>query len=255
MKYSIGIVGSGNVAWHFGHAFKKAGHNIKFVTGRNRDAVTTLASQINAEAIPLSNKKTADVIFLTLSDSVIVDFLKKYPFKNAFLIHTSGTLSIDILKVFTDRYGVIYPFQTLTKGIKTNMKDVPLCIEVNNETNLSFLEELSRSISNSINFLSSEQRKILHLTGVMANNFSNFLYSVAFDILEMNGLNPHLLEPIILETATKLINSDPVTAQTGPARRNNQEIIEEHLKLLKSYPEIQQLYSLISKLITKKYNE
>ena len=255
MKYDIGIVGSGNVAWHFGHAFKKAGHNIKFVTGRNREAVISLASQVNAEALPLSNKQTADLIFFTLTDSVLEEFLKKHPFRNAFLIHTSGTLPIDIFKGYSENYGVIYPFQTLTKDIPTNMKDVPLCIEVNHPGNQDKMNEFAASVSSNIHTMSSAQRKVLHLTGVMANNFSNYLYSVAFQILLDNGLNPHLLEPIILETATKLINSDPETAQTGPARRNNQEIIKEHLTLLKNNPQIQQLYSLISEQITKKYND
>lgn len=255
MKYSIGIVGAGNVAWHFGHAFLKAGHKIEFVAGRNREAVISLATQVNAEAVPLSNKKTADVIFFTISDSALEGVLKKYTYGDAFLIHTSGTLPLNIFEGYSENYGVIYPFQTLTKDIPVNMKDTPLCIEGKNHATHEKVLELASSISSNIHQLSSEQRQVLHLTGVLANNFSNYLYGVAGQLLIDNGLNPHLLEPLILETATKLINSDPETAQTGPARRNNQEIISEHLKLLKNNPQIQQLYSLISEQITKKYND
>lgn len=253
MKYNIGIVGSGNVAWHFGHALKKAGHTIEFVSGRNREAVAALASQVNAEALPISTHKSADIIFIALSDSAISTYIEKHYQHHSFLVHTSGATSIDVFRESTNKYGVIYPFQTLTKGVKTEIKETPVCIEANTAESLVVLNDLASSISQKVSQLTSEQRKTLHLTGVLANNFSNYLYGVAFDILKAQGLDPRLLQPIIKETAVKLLDLDPDEAQTGPARRNNTEIINAHLQLLKNKPEVQQLYSLISGLITEKY--
>lgn len=254
MNPTIGIIGSGNVAWHVGHALKKAGYPIKYVVGRNKQAVTTLAAQLNANAHTLTQKCSADIVILALSDSAITGYLEKQKPGCALLLHCAGTLSIEILKPYAKQYGVLYPFQTLTKEVKTDFSEVPLCIEANDSETKEEILKFANAISNNIQFLNSEQRKILHLTGVVANNFSNYLYSIAYNLLIDNNLNPHLLEPLILETATKLINNHPDDMQTGPARRNNNNVINEHINLLEKYPEIQQLYSLISEQIIKKFN-
>ncbi|MCG8698932.1 MAG: F420-dependent NADP oxidoreductase [Bacteroidales bacterium] len=256
MEYSVGIIGSGNVAWHFGHAIKKAGHKIKYVSGRNKNTVPTLAAQLNADAMPIkANLKPVDIVVVALSDSIIYDVINIVKPASGIYVHTSGSLPLNIFGRFVDDYGVIYPFQSLTKEIKTDVKETPLCIEASNDKTMSVIQDLSSSISNRVHELGSDKRKYLHLAGVLANNFTNYVYSLSYKMLKDRGLNPHLMEPLIVETANKVLNKNPDEMQTGPARRNNQNIIKLHLELLNEYPEIHQLYSLISEQIVEKYNE
>ena len=58
-----------------------------------------------------------------------------------------------------------------------------------------------------------------------------------------------LLKPLIRETADKMEMMSPLSAQTGPAVRNDTCILEEHLRLLAEDPGMEELYRQISKSI------
>ena len=81
---------------------------------------------------------------------------------------------------------------------------------------------------------------------VFAGNFSNHMYALAEKLLVKQGLSFDLLKPLIAETAAKALEIPPHLAQTGPAVRGDNTIMEEHMALLESYPEFAELYRLIS---------
>ena len=62
-----------------------------------------------------------------------------------------------------------------------------------------------------------------------------------------------VLKPLINETVNKIHKLDPVESQTGPARRNDQSIIEMHVKMLENQ-EHRNLYKMISQMIKNKYD-
>jgi predicted short-subunit dehydrogenase-like oxidoreductase (DUF2520 family) len=96
--------------------------------------------------------------------------------------------------------------------------------------------------------MDSDKRKYLHLAAVFACNFTNRMYAIAAQLLQNQGIDWHILQPLIDETAAKLYVMEPNNAQTGPAIRNDHSIINSHLALLKD-PEIRAIYELISKNI------
>ena len=55
-----------------------------------------------------------------------------------------------------------------------------------------------------------------------------------------------------LGTVNKIHKLDPIKAQTGPARRNDVNIMKMHENMLKN-EEIKSLYTFISKMIKEKY--
>ena len=103
--------------------------------------------------------------------------------------------------------------------------------------------------------ISSEQRQYLHLAAVFANNYSNYLYQVAFDLLEKEGVDHSLLMPLIIETVSKINTLHPKDAQTGPARRNDQTTINKHIQLLRNHAEYKELYQILAGQLKKTYNE
>jgi len=151
--------------------------------------------------------------------------------------------------------GVFYPLQTFSKNQKINFKDVPICIEANNKKTLNILSNLAKSVSNNIYFTNSEQRKSLHLAAVFACNFTNHLYSISENILKKENIDFEILKPLIIETANKIKNHSPLEMQTGPAIRNDKEIIKEHLKLLKRNKTEQNIYKLLTENIIKISNQ
>ncbi|HPH73023.1 MAG TPA: DUF2520 domain-containing protein, partial [Paludibacteraceae bacterium] len=100
----------------------------------------------------------------------------------------------------------------------------------------------------------SEDRQILHLSAVFACNFTNHFYAIAGEVLKSTNLPFAVLLPLIREGVNKLETLTPKEAQTGPAVRNDQNIINNHLKLLKAYPEWQEIYQQITKNIQNYHN-
>jgi predicted short-subunit dehydrogenase-like oxidoreductase (DUF2520 family) len=91
-----------------------------------------------------------------------------------------------------------------------------------------------------------------HLAAVFACNFTNHFYALAEDILEQNGMTLDILRPLIKKTANNVLVESPKGLQTGPAKRNDVKVMEEHLQLLsKQSPELEKLYKELSDSIIK----
>jgi predicted short-subunit dehydrogenase-like oxidoreductase (DUF2520 family) len=108
------------------------------------------------------------------------------------------------------------------------------------------------SLSKKVEPIDSAQRKVIHIAAVFACNFTNHLFSISEGILKKEKMNFALLEPLIKETLQKAFELGPPQAQTGPAIRGDNKIIQQHLDYLQNEPEIQELYRLISEDIMKK---
>jgi hypothetical protein len=68
-------------------------------------------------------------------------------------------------------------------------------------------------------------------------------------LLEAENLDFDLIRPLIAETADKVQLYDPETVQTGPALREDTEIINSHLEMLQNKPELEELYKKLSQSI------
>jgi len=54
---------------------------------------------------------------------------------------------------------------------------------------------------------------------------------------------------LIIETTQKILEIPPLQAQTGPAMRNDQNIMQKHLDLLADNKDYQNLYRFVSESI------
>ena len=133
------------------------------------------------------------------------------------------------------------------------MDNIPICIEGSDPDSLGVIEKMAGCISSKVYKMDSMERKNLHLAAIIASNFSNHMYHLAYDFLSESGTDFELLKPLILETAAKVMEMDPSNAQTGPASRNDEQIILEHKALLKDHPELQKLYTFVSGSITNHF--
>ena len=73
------------------------------------------------------------------------------------------------------------------------------------------------------------------------------MYKVGSDICVKNNVPFAVLQPLIKETAAKIESLTPETAQTGPAVRNDQKTINNHLELLNKQQ--QEIYKIVTKSI------
>ena len=75
------------------------------------------------------------------------------------------------------------------------------------------------------------------------------MYALAAELLEKYNLPFDVMLPLIDETARKVHELSPKVAQTGPAIRYDENVINNHLAMLSDDPGMQQLYELISRSI------
>jgi hypothetical protein len=248
----VTIIGTGNVATALGKLMFSKGHTINQVYGRNLDAVQLLAIEINATPImdlaKLNNE--ADIYIIAVSDKSIESICQQVHFENKIVLHTAGSVSIDVLKNTSKNYGVLYPIQSLRKGMDINTS-IPFLIDGNDIDTRLAIDIFTRSFSRQVEFGDDDKRLKLHTAAVFACNFVNFMYLQSANFCEANNIDFSLLQSLIEETATRLRTHHPKDVFTGPAVRKDTATIEKHLAQLKENPQEQELYQLISDMIMK----
>ncbi|MGI4749395.1 MAG: Rossmann-like and DUF2520 domain-containing protein [Janthinobacterium lividum] len=249
----ITFIGSGNVATHLGAALKNAGHQIVQVWSRNLQNAALLAYHIKAEPIDQLTALSAetDILIISVKDDALGEVASFITLKKVLVVHTCGAVNMQVLQKYFERCGVFYPLQTFSKVRELDFWSVPLCIESTDKNSTAVLLDLGRTISNQVQLISSDQRKILHLAAAFACNFPNYLYGIAADLLQENQMDFNMLKPLILETALKVQEHLPHTAQTGPAIRRDEKTMQAHLGLLQYKPDVQEIYRLLSQGIIK----
>ena len=249
------LSGAGNVATQLGMALQKAGYQIEQVYSRTIDSAKDLANKLhtNFTTDSVQIQPNADLYIITVSDDAVPGLLSESNFPNGLIVHTSGSLDLDILAPVSENIGVFYPLQTFSKNRESDFSTIPICIEAGNPRNLNLIKKVALKLTERVYEISSHQRKVLHLAAVFACNFPNFMYTVAEDISLQGKVDFNLLKPLILETATKVLEHSPADVQTGPAKRNDQVIMNKHLDLLSEFPQYRSLYESISREINKKH--
>lgn len=250
---SVSILGAGNVATHLFKAFYKA-ENIVVNQwfNRNLDSIKAYENQVEITN-DYSKLKEADVYILAVSDDAIRKVSNKLPFKNRFIVHTSGGMIMHEMDKKNTR-GVFYPLQSFSKDVEVDFTQVPICIEAENKPNYKLLNDLAIAIHSKCYKINSEQRNSLHLAAVFVNNFTNQLYRIAHEITESKGVEFDILKPLIKETANKIDTLSPYRAQTGPALRNDQKTIKNHLELLENEQQ-KEIYKLLTKAIQQTHGK
>jgi len=251
----IVFIGAGNLATRLAIELSKHGYNILQVYSRTIESAETLAQKTGSKATNSLNEidNSADLYIFSVKDSVLSELLDQIPPNNGIWVHTAGSLSINIFKNHNKRYGVVYPFQTFSKTREVNFKQIPFFLEADSPKTLNELKLIFSKISFKQTELSSEKRKYLHLTGVFACNFVNHMYKISSDILEKEGIPFDSILPLIDETASKVHLISPKEAQTGPAIRFDENVINKHLELIDN-ERIKDIYMLISKDIHETNN-
>lgn len=244
---TVSIIGSGNVATHLISAFNKAeGVSLAQVVTRNPIAVAPLldASQIITD---YHDMLPVDLVILAVTDGAIAAVSEQLPFENQMVVHTSGSVSMTALHP-KNHGGVFYPLQTFTKGKEIDFSTIPLCLEAERQSDYELLETAAKAITSVTYSVNSDQRKALHVAAVFVCNFVNHMYQIGSDLCDEHQLDFGLLQPLIQETATKIISLSPQEAQTGPARRQDSATINAHLSILNKSNQ-KELYTLLTKSI------
>ncbi|MBK8351522.1 MAG: DUF2520 domain-containing protein [Saprospirales bacterium] len=253
----IAFIGSGNVATHLAKAFSKKGITVTQIYSQTCDNSETLAWQSNSKYICDLEELdlNVDLLIFAVKDDVIKELASKILAKSPTIkvVHTSGSVGLDVFDN-AQNCGIFYPLQSFSKTKKIAIDEVPFLITSNNVELKNELISFARIISNKVYEYTDEQRKHLHIAAVFVNNFSNHLFALAQDYCEKHQLDYQLLMPLSHETILKLIPFYQKDAQTGPAKRNDNDIIDKHLKVLKNEDDkLFEIYKMLTDSILQMY--
>jgi hypothetical protein len=253
MKYNI--IGTGNTAWFMATKLAKAGHQCLCVYGRNILRARELADRIGSCAYELDNgiNDDADVCIIAVSDHAIADVCSKLNLNRTIVIHTAGAVDMAILSKFGAGYGVIWPVYSIVKNNIPTERNIPTVWESSNNDTADYIKTITASYTDITHQADSQQRKWLHLSAVLSNNFSNHLFAISEKLCEEQQLPFSLLLPIIQQTVSRLHSLTAFSQQTGPAKRNDELVLQSQITMLQSHPDWQILYDAISTSIKNMY--
>ena len=197
----------------------------------------------------VSQLKQADIYIVAVTDDHIETVTAQMQLQGQLVVHTAGAIPMTAIDS-KHRRGVFYPLQTFSKNKTVNFKTIPICLETEEETDFPLLEQLANGLSNKVYRINSNQRKTLHVSAVFVCNFVNHLYQKGEEICNEHQVPFEILHPLIQETAQKITQLSPVDSQTGPAIRNDQSVLDEHLSKLNTNTQ-KEIYKLLTKSIQK----
>ena len=249
----IVLVGAGNVATHLGLALQQAGYEVLQVYSRTSDSASSLAGRLNVSYTTsleeLSDK--ADLYIVSVKDAVLQTLLPSVVKgrESALFVHTAGSIPMSVWEGVASRHGVLYPMQTFSKQRAVDFNSVSFFLEANSTEDLESLKVLASSLTPKVYEANSDQRMSLHVAAVFACNFANHMYALCNRLLDKYGMPFESMLPLIDETARKVHHLAPKEAQTGPAVRRDENVMNKHLEMLAEDPDLYGLYEKISKSI------
>lgn len=236
---NIVIIGKGNVATNLHHAFTQKGIACQMVSSRE-----------GLDQLPAAN-----VYIYSVRDEALAEVVSKVTGREKSLhLHTSGSMPMSVFGADKPHAGVFYPFQTFSKSqIIEDFSTIPIFFEAKGIDDISAVYSLALSITSHVYETTQHDRERLHVAGVYACNFTNLMYTLAADLLSSTHIPFKALLPLIDQTAAKIHTLAPNEAQTGPARRGDENVMNHHMSLLLD-DEVKEIYRLLSSQIQKRFS-
>jgi len=246
----VALIGAGNLGSHLFDAWHK--HPAISITqwlNRSESKTALGDTQIISD---ITDLRSNSIYVLCLPDSEIETVSAQLP-RTGMAIHTSGSIPLSALQNKGPK-AVLYPLQSFSKEKAVTFESIPFFLEVEKQASKKKVQTLVHTLSLNYYWMDSQQRLRLHMAAVFVNNFSNHLYQIGADICRKNDIPFEVLLPLIQETTSKLHTLSPEQAQTGPARRQDQNVIEKHLEQLQD-PKKKEIYTLLTQAIHKQYHD
>lgn len=257
---TVSIIGTGNVGYHVHKMIAKlSDYEVVSICGTSIEKAKSIKAGKTASYIDnLNQVPKSDIVLLCVPDTKIKSIAKKLSklsqLDRSVVAHTSGSVSSSHLSS-CKKYGVFYPLQTFTKGQRMSYNIIPFCIHGNTSAVVKKLTVLASLISKDVRKVDDKARKEIHLSAVLVNNMVNHIIHLSQKRLSDQKIAADILLPLIKETVSKSLKMSAYAAQTGPARRADQAVINGHLKRLKKDKQLHDIYSIISDSIIKTYHQ
>jgi predicted short-subunit dehydrogenase-like oxidoreductase (DUF2520 family) len=258
----IGFIGAGKVGFSLGKYFCEHGLNVTGYYSRNPQSALQAAKFTGTMYFDdiVSIVEASDTLFLTVPDGTIKelwDYIDKLSIKNKIICHCSGSLSSSVFSNIGnhDAYGYsIHPLLGISDKLNS-YKELSYAFFTleGSKGRLHEVQMLLKSLGNSVQVISPENKKVYHSAAVFASNLMIALAQTSIDLLKSCGFDEQkaslALNPLMLGNMKNIVEQGTVEALTGPVERCDIETVARNLSCLDEID--RQLYILLSKkLIT-----
>ncbi len=192
------------------------------------------------------NDDEADVCILAVSDSALDEVATQLAFAKTMLVHTAGSVSLNIIEGAAADRAVLWPVYSILKHSMPDHRNIPCGWEASTKKAAQYVQEIGHGITDMLFEAKYEQRKWMHLSAVISNNFVNHLLGICEQICAENELPFSALTPIIEQTFDRIKHASPKLLQTGPAARHDEVTINAQKEILTAHPEWQRVYEAIT---------
>ncbi len=257
-KYPRGftIIGTGRVGSALAQQLYQKGYIIRSLFNRTRtncEKIAGLTETRSTGIFPKSGDELGDLVFLSLPDDQIVDYVQQVkeklpdPGRSAW-VHTSGGTPTGILQPLADSGAAVasfHPVQTFNgKNHETAFERTYVTLN-GNEGLCNDLKQIVRELGGRPLVVDNHQKMAIHLAAVFVCNYYAPLFAASRQILRDNGVevrSSDLFEPIVRQSVEGLLYNSPADVLTGPVVRGDAGTIKQHLGVLKKSPQWERIY-------------
>ena len=125
------ILGAGNVASVLSKKIISSGHVIVQIFNRTLENAQELAEEIHCTSYTDNLRhidKTADIYIIAIKDSEIGSLHNYLSLEGKLVVHTAGSVPKSALAKISSCFGVLYPLQSLRKGMNSDV-EIPFLID------------------------------------------------------------------------------------------------------------------------------
>lgn len=257
-KITVVIAGAGAVATHLAKALASTErYRVIAVASRTKTSAMALAANIPGATACDYDEITAhkpSLVIVSVPDHAVGEvatWIGRLP-DTTIAVHTSGTLPVDALHDISHHCGILYPFQTFTRGFDVDMSRVPFFIEASDCDTYASIDMMAHNLSDYVFPCDDVRRGHLHVAGVFASNFINVLLEVVYRQLDIAGYPHEVSSPLIAATIEKAESIGTMAAQTGPAKRGDVDVMIAQIDRLDDRHK--PIYSLLSNIIFENHH-
>lgn len=209
-----------------------------------------------------------DLIILSVPDTEIENIALKLShsineniIKNKIILHTSGTISFEILKCLEEKgfiIGSLHPYFSFYQVRRdVRITDIRFALSCDRK-HLKDISQMLKKIKISFTYLEDRYKTPYHISAVFVSNFTALILRIACDILKDSAFPKEEIEGFIFSlldsTLYNLKRFGIDKTITGPAIRRDKRILSIHRRFLKKFNrDFYKLYSTSSNIIQKIY--
>ena len=267
MRYGISIIGAGRLGRSLGRKLRERGWKIHSVVTRSqataRRAVRSIGGGHACSAIT-TEVFLAPVVLIAVPDSAIQQVVEQLVVTGAqhprgrFILHTSGSLSSDILSPLRDlgaSVGSIHPLQSFSGVGAPDLEGRLFAIE-GDAGAARIARSVARTLGGQVMLLDSSAKPLYHAAASLAAGLLLAELEAAVQIFVSLGMKRReALRALLPLTRQVLENQErigPRAAWTGPLARGDFQVVKAHEEALRGqHAEYLATYQALNRLAAR----